>query len=368
MTQKRFIARFCSLILFSTISFSQGYAQQTWKWIDVLVEGHINGRLDREGISSYQRLPQAMKEEVRDPVWYLSTNSAGLRISFKTEANRIQVRYTVKHALDMPHMPATGVSGVDLYAYDSDKNEWHWASGRYDFKDTITYLFDAMETSADRIYQLYLPLYNTVSWMEIGIPDSLSVDFITETEPPVIVYGTSIAQGACASRPGLGWTNILQRAICSPVLNLGFSGNGRLEAPLLELIGATPAKAIILDCLPNLTISPDWSEQQLDSLIYHAVITLREKQQTTPIILTEHSSGFDAHILNTDKNQQFQQTTEVLRVALDRLKQEGIVNLYLLTNKEIGLDIDSTVDYVHPNDARMLKIAEAYKKLLKSLF
>lgn len=349
-------------------SVQQGYAQSVWKWVDVLTAGHIKGRVDREGISAYQRLPEAMKEDIRDPLWYLSTNSAGLYIRFKTAAPRIQVRYGVKHALEMPHMPATGVSGIDLYAHDPDKNEWHWASGRYAFKDTVTYLFDALDNGAGKIYELYLPLYNTVSWMEIGVPDSPPVEFLSETDLPVIVYGTSIAQGACASRPGLAWTNILHRAIETPVVNLGFSGNGRLEAPLLELIAATPAKAIILDCLPNLSISASNSPKQLDSLIYNAVLTVREKQPQTPIILTEHSSGFDLHVMNSNYNQQFQESTEVLRQTMHRLRKEGVANIYLLTNEEIGLDINATVDYVHPNDWGMLKIAEAYKKLLKSLF
>ncbi len=150
-------------------------------------------------------------------------------------------------------------------------------------------------------------------------------------------------------------------------MNLGFSGNGRLEAPLLELIAGTPAKAIILDCLPNLAITDERSEQQLDSLIYQAVLTIRNKQSETSIILTEHSSGYDPHILNANNNRSFRQSTEVLRQTMRRLKKEGIAHIYLLTNEEIGLDINATVDYVHPNDWGMLRIAEAYKKLLKNL-
>lgn len=360
-------AYFCSLLLSLTVGISIGYAQQSWKWIDVLAEGHINGRIDQEELSAYQRLPDGLKSEVRAPVWYLSTNSAGLYLNFRTKATRIQVRYGVKHALEMPHMPATGVSGIDLYAQDPLKGEWDWASGRYAFKDTITYIFDALDDGVEKMYQMYLPLYNTVSWMEIGVSDSLSLDFIKETEQPVIVYGTSIAQGACASRPGMAWTNILQRAILNPVVNLGFSGNGRLEAPILELIAETPAEAIILDCLPNLDISAEMSEQQLDSLIYHAVLTIRKKQPQTPIILTEHSSGFNPHILNTDHNQRFQQSTKVLRQTVDRLEKDGVANVYLLTSEEIDLDINATVDYVHPNDWGMLRIAEAYRKVLENI-
>lgn len=362
------ITLFWTLLLTFAINLSPSSAQSSWKWIDVITEGHINGRVKQDDITAYQRLPEAMEEDVRDPLWYLGTHSAGLHIKFKTKADRIQVRYGVKHALEMPHMPATGVSGVDLYAHDAGKDEWYWASGHYTFKDTVTYFFDALEDGADKIYELYLPLYNTVSWMEIGVSDSQSLEFLSETEAPVIVYGTSIAQGACASRPGLAWTNILHRAIEAPVVNLGFSGNGRLEGPLIELIAATPAKAIVLDCLPNLSVTPERSVQQLDSLIYSAVLTVREKQPQTPIILTEHSSGFDPHIMNSNYNQQFQESTQVLRQTMHKMRKEGVANIYMLTNEEIGLDINATVDYVHPNDWGMLKIAEAYKKIFDKIF
>ena len=47
---------------------------------------------------------------------------------------------------------------------------------------------------------------------------------------PVVVYGTSITQGGCATRPGMAYTNIVSRELNRPVINLGFSGNGKGEA------------------------------------------------------------------------------------------------------------------------------------------
>ena len=44
-----------------------------------------------------------------------------------------------------------------------------------------------------------------------------------------MIYGTSITQGGCASRPGMAYTNILSRRIDAPFINLGFSGSGRGE-------------------------------------------------------------------------------------------------------------------------------------------
>src|SRR4051812_33609006 len=71
----------------------------------------------------YDRLPAAAEKTVRKPVWDLSKNGAGLQFRFVTDASDIIVRYRVTGSLQMPHMPATGVSGVDLYAKD-EKNNW----------------------------------------------------------------------------------------------------------------------------------------------------------------------------------------------------------------------------------------------------
>lgn len=101
---------------------------------------------------------------VRPAVWDLGRNSAGEYISFKTSATSLVVRYKVTGSMAMPHMPSTGVSGVDLYARDVN-GVWQWARGIYHFGDTIEYRFDNLSLSAkEEEFRLYLPLYNTVSW------------------------------------------------------------------------------------------------------------------------------------------------------------------------------------------------------------
>src|SRR5690606_6902801 len=154
-------------------------------------------------IEGYDRLPENMEADVRKPVWNLSKDNAGEYIEFRTQAKEITVRYQVTKRLEMNHMPATGVSGVDLYAKNGN-GEWEWAPGRFQFKDTIIYTFPTVDRNENRIFRLYLPLYNEVSWLEVGVKAVDGVSFIpADEQAPVIVYGTSIAQGACATRPGL---------------------------------------------------------------------------------------------------------------------------------------------------------------------
>ena len=74
-----------------------------------------------EEIYGYARLPKRAQAEVRDAVWSLAQHSAGEMIAFYTNSPDVEVRYvTTSSNYSMPHMPATGVSGVDLYRIDSD--------------------------------------------------------------------------------------------------------------------------------------------------------------------------------------------------------------------------------------------------------
>lgn len=203
----------------------------------------------------YDRLPIRVRNKLLlEPVWRLSRESAGLIIRFRTNAEEIHVRYAVSFKLRISIMPATGVSGVDLYSLDKS-GHWVWHSGNYSFGDTITYDFSHLQrgNSSTRNYYLYLPLYNHVRWLEIGIPQKAKlVPQSPSTKRPIVVYGTSIAQGAAASRPGLAWPAILGRQLHRPVINLGFSGHGRLEPPIIDLMKELNAKIYILDCMPNM--------------------------------------------------------------------------------------------------------------------
>ena len=239
--------------------------------------------------SRYDRLPASAQKNVRRAVWNLSKQSAGLLIRFWSNSTNIKVRYKVGLRLDMPHMPSTGVSGVDLYAKNSD-GKWLWCRGNYSFGDTVKYDFKDINPKEEhhdlgREYRLYLPLYNSVEWLEIGVPeDALFEPLPLRPENPIVMYGTSIAQGACASRPGMAWTNILERKMDSPLVNLGFSGNGLLEKELISLLSSIDAKIYILDCLPNLVRFP---LEDVRQRILTSVRNLRKSRPSVPILLRE---------------------------------------------------------------------------------
>lgn len=329
--------------LFSFRLFAQ--TDTGWHW-------YTPGQIEGQGFpvaDRYDRLPAKAEKTVPPKVWNLSRESAGLSLRFRTSAPEIVVRYVVTGKLDMPHMPATGASGVDLYSIDPN-GAWKWSAGKYSFGDTVTYRFSALSKDVGE-YRLYLPLYNTVKWLEIGTAGPDSIHFLPlRREQPIVIYGTSIAQGACASRPGLAWANQLDRIMDRPVINLGFAGNGKLDPPVTALLTEINAKIYVLDCLPNISGLP---AREITDRVLAAVQQIRKVKPATPILLVEHArvSGNAA-----------------LALAYEQLLVNGEKHLYLLPAAQLGLGIESTVDGTHPNDIGMQQYANGYAQALRQIF
>ncbi|MFN8252798.1 MAG: SGNH/GDSL hydrolase family protein [Ferruginibacter sp.] len=318
----------------------------------------------------YDRLPAKAKNAVREAVWNLSKSSAGMQLRFQSDANEITIKYIVTGAKQMAHMPAIGVSGVDLYSR-SINGKWLWAAGKFSFGDTVIYRYSALDGKdqgvANREYTLFLPLYNTVTWMEVTVPkQSYFKPLPVRNDKPIVVYGTSITQGACASRPGLAWTNILGRKLDRPVINLGFSGNGRLEKELIDLILEIDAKIYVLDCLPNLTAPGYVSTAELKRRIIASVLQIQTSRPLTPILFTEHD-GYSDEEINPVRRKEYTDANNAFKQVFDSLVKAGVKNIYRLGKEEINQDIETMVDGVHPNDIGMMRYAEAYEKRIREI-
>jgi len=344
------------------------FAQQDLRWHDPL---NVSGESIVHGQAwpdlAYHRLPDDAESKVRKAVWGLSRHAAGVKLRFKTDAEEIKVRYVVSGRQEMPHMPATGVSGLDLYHKKND--QWIWVRGNYSFADTIQYTFPIITNNkGEKDFDLYLPLYNEVTFLEIGVDVSANFSFIEKSDRdlPVVVYGTSIAQGGCASRPGMAWTAILERKINKPMINLGFSGNGQLEESLIDYMASIESSLYILDCLPNL-VRDTFTKEEIIKRIIYSVKELKGKRPNTPILLVEHA-GYTDEMINMERRESYQSRNEWSKEAYRQLIGEGIEELYYLEKEAIGLSMDGTMDGTHPSDLGMDQYARGYALILGDIF
>lgn len=345
----------------STLLAVSASGQDIIKWVDPLKEGaEVYGHGWKDMRGTYNRLPAKAEGVVTPNVWRLGLNSAGLSLVFKSDAPEIRVRYQVKERQAMYHMAATGTSGIDLYVTDAEGIR-HFISPipPVSFKDTINYvycdIFDPITLEKGKTtmsYRLNLPLYNTITWLEIGIPENAKLDFVpVGNERPIVIYGSSITQGACASRPSLSWTAILAAEIGREVVNLGFSGSGKGEKEVFDLLAEIDAEMFFIDCIPNMSMDEPIKERLL-----YGIRKLHETHGC-PILLSEYSvCGQEGAIaeVSTDKANT---KNALLREVYTQLLREGIKDLYYLSADEWGAGMDGYVEGEHPNDWGMRNLA-----------
>lgn len=320
----------------------------------------VEGKGWQETDRYYDRLPARAQGVVRDAVWNLSRHSAGMLVRFRTNATSIDVDYELTSSgLAMPHMPATGVSGVDLYARD-DEGHWRWVSVSRPTKQQVRANLISGLAAGEREYALYLPLYNGTRRLQIGVPaDATFAGLAPRTARPLVFYGTSITHGACASRPGMPHPAILGRWFDRPVINLGFSGNGRMEAEVGGLLAELDPAVYIVDCLPNMT--EGMVRERAEPLLRQ----LTQRRPKTPIIVVEDRTYANAPFLPA-KQQRHAGSRAALKQAYDKLIAEGMSQLqYVPGESLLGSDRDDTVDSSHPSDLGFYRQAQALRPYLE---
>src|SRR5262249_49006010 len=208
-------------------------------------------------------------------------------------------------------------------------------------------------------------LYNGVSSAEIGLPKGATLAKAPERpksqQKPIVFYGTSITQGGCASRPGMVHTAILGRRFERPVINLGFSGNGKMDKEMAALLAELDAAVFVIDCLPNLN-AKDVAERTEP-----LVAAIRQKQPKTPILLVEDRTYSNAAVV-PGLQERHKESRAALRKAYDKLTASGDKHLhYLRGDKLLGDDDESTVDGSHPTDLGFLRQADVFADAIAPL-
>ena len=349
-------------------------------------------------LSSYTRIPTYLKDSIRQELWDRGLNSAGIGIRFATNSKRIGIRYNLHSNFHMAHMADTGIKGTDLYIWveeegkkssflrsasddrqsrarssrsskSSKSSSGHWAyvNTNRPSKDSIQSKV-YVENMDGEMHEclIYLPLYDGVNWMEIGV-DSDAVLTQPMLDNPrqkmrIVNYGTSIMHGGCASRTGMAATNIMQRELNVEMVNLGVSGEGKLVYPMARAMAEMDdVIAYIIDPVPNCT------QMMCDTLTYDFIRIIRSARPRVPIIMVEGPmypyAKFDSYFRDylPAKNEAFRKNYE-------RLKAEGDENLYYVTCEGLtGPDEEGTVDGIHLTDLGFRAYADKLEQVIREV-
>lgn len=350
--------------------FAADEPEKPWRYVDAQDLRVINkgwNTTERD----YSRIPAYLKDSVRADLWERQQCSAGIAVRFATNSSRIGIRYQLFYNTHMIHMADTGLKGTDLYIWEGDSVWRHVNTNRPYLADKENKICEAtyvsnLDTTRMTEYMVYFPLYDGVNKVEVKIDETADINSgdrkLIDADTKIVAYGTSILQGGCASRTGMAATNIMSRELNCEIVNLGFSGEGKMDQCMARAMAQIEdADMYVLDPVPNCT------EMMCDTLTYDFVNILRKARPDVPIVMVEgpiypyarYDSFFRKYL--PAKN-------EAYRRNYERLKTENPDNLYYVTTEGLdGVEDDGTVDGIHLTDLGFRHYADKLTPILSEI-
>lgn len=299
----------------------------------------------------FDRLPKKFNQKVEPIIWNLSSCSAGISLLFKTNSPTISARWVLKNNSSLANLSKVATCGVDLYAKKAGK--WKFVNvGVPQGYINESLILENGDSSQITEYKLNLPSYDGIEDLEIGVLQGfefdLKIENSFENEGRIVCYGSSITQGACASRPGATYPHILSREKEMEVVNLGYSGNGLFAKSLAEVIcDIDDVKVIVVECIPNSKLEgiQKYGEAFLEMI--------RGCHQNASIILVEGMLSSPNAFKTVEDDQKSAayviKKNESLNEIYASLKKNGDSNIYYLPSSKISIE-GAFVDYIHPSD------------------
>ena len=148
------------------------------------------------------------------------------------------------------------------------------------------------------------------------------------------------------------------------VINLGFSGNAKLDYEIAELMASHKDPGVfVLDYVPNCTADMiDEKGEQFFRII-------RDAHPGVPIVLVQNAVLHGTDIFDKGAERIVKAKNDAQLRLYERLKKQGEKKIYFVYGDGmIGDDGDATVDGTHFTDVGMKRYAEhIYPTILKAL-
>lgn len=298
-----------------------------------------------ENKRSFCRLPHRAEAKVTSNVWTLAQAPASARVCFRTDSTCLSLRHENVRPANMTHFAVTGSDGLFVYEGEPlQERPWNMSApaiGQTAVEKSIaTDLPRRMRT-----FTIYLPLYAPLKKLEIGLDAAAVIEppLPCQLPNPLVVYGTSITQGGCASTSGGDFVSTVGRRLNLDVINLGFSGSGLGEPEMAELTAEIDAAAYILDyCANSNTLG-------LDNTLPVFIDILRAKRPTTPIICVSKVHYYREWLIPSAR-QEAERQRDVMIKHYSARRAAGDANIHFVDGWSLvgaGEDL-AFVDGVHP--------------------
>lgn len=316
----------------------------------------VYGLIEEDGV--FKRMKTTDAKEISEGVLRLHKNTAGGRLRFITNSPYVAIHAKMGYMFKSPNYALTGSAGFDLYEQKADGECVYKGAFIPPIDSTNGYEAEVeLWTEETREIIINFPHYSNVDELYIGIKEGceiLKTKGYKHTDP-IVFYGSSITQGACSSRAGTTYTNIVSRELNSDILNLGFSGSALGEEKMAEYIANLDMTAFCLDYDFNAT-----NEEHLLNTHKRFFEIIRNKQKDLKILILSKPRN---KLGPTDLRRK-----EIIEKTYLDAVASGDKNVAFLS----GLDLIPkefneifTVDLCHPNDCGFSTMAMAVTNKLK---
>ncbi len=308
----------------------------------------IFGLLEPLTCGKYCRIPEEVAKATSPRVAELYANTAGGRIRFKTDSDVLVIRSKGDGALTYHTTPGMR-HGYDVYLDTTRGSVFMGMTkpepfGLKEFETVINLGGGEKELTVN------MPLYGNVEEVLLGLRKgaTLSAHSPYKYNTPVVFYGSSITQGACASRPGRAYEAIISRKYDINYVNLGFSGACCAEDAIVEYLASLEMSAFVSDYDHN---APN--VEYLKKTHHRLYEKIREKHPDIPyFMITKPDFRFD---------KDSQDRRAAVMESYLQAYNNGDRNVYFIDGSAFfnGAPVsDLTLDRCHPNDEGFGRMAE----------
>jgi len=314
----------------------------------------------------YARFPKTQDELIKslsDGLSVLSFQPSGAHLAFYSNSSVLKIKVKLGTTFNMSHMAFTGQGGFDLYLGSNLSDLTFYKTSSYNiFEKAYEFTFFKDLDEEMRLIVINFPLYAGVEEILIGLDKESIVNPACDLykKGKIVCYGTSITQGGCASRPGMSYTSILSRRLGYEVLNFGFSGNGRGQKEVAQILSSiNDAILFILDYEANATLA------MLKDTLDDFISIIRKENPVAPIlVISKIKMSVETHFSSFRKEQQ--KSLSFQKQVVEKYQKTDSHIFFLDGHKLLGrYTKEATVDGCHPTDLGFMMMAENLEKFIK---
>lgn len=327
----------------------------------------LHGLCREAGEEDFKRLPHSLPGKIgNEAIQALYRNTSGIRLRFRTDSLRVILKCRLSGIGSIPHMPFTGSACFDLYADGTYCNVFRPGidiHGHYSDNTVENGVYASgytFKSKQMREILIHFPLYTNVEQVVIALEETARVLAPTEyaVEAPVVFYGSSITQGACASHPGNCYAAMLSRKHSFDYINLGFSSGCLAEEEMADYLSSLRKSVLVYDYDHNAS-----SVEYLRETHEKFFLKLREKESDLPVIMISASD----HAFGPEKREI---RKNIIQKTYENARLRGDENAYFVDGTQVyGARFASlaTVDNTHPNDLGFYLMAEKISAVLDKI-